>query len=60
MAQVCQVPLLMVVNFSPGGGDDLPDSSLPQQMGEPSARSAHVWLLPLLIAVNVSPRGGDA
>ncbi|MCY4438420.1 MAG: hypothetical protein OXE05_13960 [Chloroflexi bacterium] len=41
----------MAVKRSFAGGEAWPSSLLPQQIGVPSARKAHVWRVPLLIAV---------
>lgn len=50
---------LMLTNVLPEGGEACPLSSSPQQMGEPSALSPHVYDPPPVILVNVVSAGGD-
>ena len=52
----------MAMNGPLSGSDAGIEASFPlppQQIGEPSSRSPHVWAPPLLIATNRSPLGGD-
>ena len=52
-------PALTLTNVLPRGGEACPLSFSPQQMGEPSALSPHVYDPPVVMLVKVVSAGGD-
>ena len=52
-------PALMLTNVLPEGGEACPLSFSPQQMGEPSALSPHVYDPPAVIPANVVTAAGE-